>query len=148
GASAPARFIFDSENGDITAWSPNVPPSTQAQLVVSTPGAVYKGLAMATTRKHGTLIYAADFHDARIDVFDDHFAPVTLRSGFVDPNLPAGYGPFGIQQLDGRIYVTYAKQDETAHDDVPGVGLGFVDVYSANGRLIKRLVSQGNLNAP
>src|SRR6185312_10270748 len=146
---APARFIFDSENGDITAWSPNVPPSTQAQLIASTPGAVYKGLAMATTRRHGTRIYAADFHDARIDVFDDHFAPVTLRPGaFTDPNLPAGFGPFGIQQLNGRIYVTYAKQDEDAHDDVPGVGLGFVDVYSARGHLIKRLVSQGNLNAP
>ncbi len=148
GASAPARFIFDSENGDITAWSPNVPPSTQAQLVVSTPGAVYKGLAMATTRKHRTLIYAADFHNARIAVFDDRFAPVTLRGGFVDRNLPAGYGPFGIQQLGGRIYVTYAKQDEQAHDDVPGVGLGFVDVYDARGHLLKRLVSQGQLNAP
>ena len=149
GASAPARFIFDSENGDITGWSPNVPPSTQAQTVVSTPGAVYKGLAMATTRKHKTLLYAADFHGAKVDVFDDHFAPVTLPPGaFVDPNLPAGYGPFGIQQLGGRIYATYAKQDETAHDDVPGVGLGFVDVYDTRGHLIKRLVSQGLLNAP
>ncbi len=147
-ASAPAAFIFDSEAGQITAWSPRVPPPTQAQLVASTPGAIYKGLAIASTRKHGTLLYAADFHGAKIDVFDDAFRPVTLPGAFVDRGLPAGYGPFNIQELGGRLYVAYAKQDADAVDEVAGPGLGFVDVYNTKGRLLKRLVSQGNLNAP
>jgi uncharacterized protein (TIGR03118 family) len=147
-ASAPANFIFDSEAGLVTAWSQRVPPPTQAQTVATTPGAIYKGLAIATTRKHGTLLYAADFHGAKIDVFDDHFAPVTLPGAFVDRGLPAGYGPFNVQELAGRLYVSYAKQDANAEDEVAGAGLGFVDVYSTRGHLLKRLVSQGALNAP
>jgi uncharacterized protein (TIGR03118 family) len=147
-ASAPANFIFDSEAGQITAWSQRVPPLTQAQTVATTPGAIYKGLAIATTRKHGTLLYAADFHGAKIDVFDDRFMPLTLPGAFVDRGLPAGYGPFNIQELGGRLYVAYAKQDAEAEDEVAGAGLGFVDVYNTKGRLLKRLVSQGNLNAP
>jgi uncharacterized protein (TIGR03118 family) len=147
-ASAPARFVFDSEAGQITAWSPNVPPTTQAQTVATTPGAIYKGLAIAATRKHGTLLYAADFHGAKIDVFDDTFRPVTLPDSFVDRALPAGYGPFNVQELGGRLYVAYAKQDADAEDEVAGAGLGFVDVYNTRGKLLKRLVSQGQLNAP
>jgi uncharacterized protein (TIGR03118 family) len=147
-ASAPAAFIFDSEAGQITAWSPRVPPPTQAQPAANTPGAIYKGLAIASTRKHGTLLYAADFHGAKIDVFDDHFAPVTLPGAFVDRGLPAGYAPFNVQELGGRLYVAYAKQSADAVDEVPGAGLGFVDVYSTRGHLLKRLVSQGQLNAP
>jgi uncharacterized protein (TIGR03118 family) len=147
-ASAPARFIFDSEAGKITAWSPNVPPSTQAQLIATTPGAIYKGLALATTRRHETLLYAADFHGAKIDVWNDQFRPVTLPGAFVDRALPAGFAPFNVQELRGRLYVAYAKQDADAEDEVAGAGLGFVDVYNTKGRLLKRLVSQGNLNAP
>lgn len=146
-ASAPARFIFASEAGRITAWSPNVPPATQAQPEVTTPGAIYKGLAIAGTRK-GTRLYAADFHGAKIDVFDSTFAPVKVPGAFVDGSLPAGYGPFNIQELGGRLYVSYAKQDAAAKDDVAGAGLGFVDVFNTRGRFLKRLVSQGALNAP
>jgi uncharacterized protein (TIGR03118 family) len=147
-ASAPARFVFDSEAGQITAWSPNVPPATQAQVAATTPGAIYKGLAIAATRKHGTLLYAADFHGAKIDVFDDEFAPVTLPGAFTDRGLPAGYAPFNVQELGGRLYVAYAKQDADAEDEEAGAGLGFVDVYNTRGRLLRRLVSQGQLNAP
>jgi uncharacterized protein (TIGR03118 family) len=145
--SAPARFIFDSEAGQITAWSPNVPPATEARSVRTTPTAIYKGLAIADTPK-GALLYAADFHNARIDVFDEQFHPVTAAGGFVDPALPAGYAPFNIQELDGSLYVAYAQQDAQAEDEVAGAGLGFVDVYDTSGHLLKRLVSQGNLNAP
>ncbi len=149
-ASAPARFIFDSEAGQITAWSPNVPPATQAQPEVTTAGAIYKGLAIANAGKHkGTLLYAADFHGAKIDVFDSAFAAVTLPAGaFTDSALPAGYAPFNIQELGGRLYVAYAQQDADAEDEVAGPGLGFVDVYDTRGHLRKRLVSQGQLNAP
>jgi uncharacterized protein (TIGR03118 family) len=144
---SPALFIFDSEAGQITAWNPHVTPVTQAQSEVTTPGAIYKGLAIADTRK-GPRLYAADFHGAKIDVFDRQFAPVHRPGAFTDGALPAGYAPFNIQLLDGRLYVTYAKQDADAKDDVPGAGLGFVDVYDTQGRLLKRLISQGNLNAP
>jgi uncharacterized protein (TIGR03118 family) len=144
-----ARFVFDSEAGQITAWSPNVPPTNTAQSKVTTPGAIYKGLAFAVVKRKGPLIYATDFHNNRIDVFNGRFAPVTLRPGaFTDPNIPAGFAPFNIQQLNGLLYVTYAKQDADAEDDVPGPGLGFVDIYDVKGHLLKRLISQGNLNAP
>lgn len=146
--STAARFVFDSEAGRITAWSPNVAPTTTAQTKVTTPDAVYKGLAFASTRQ-GSRLYAADFHGAKIDVFDGTFAPVTLPPGrFTDSRLPAGYAPFNVQELGGRIYVTYAKQDAMAHDDVPGIGKGFVDVYNTRGQLRRRLIKRGQLNAP
>jgi uncharacterized protein (TIGR03118 family) len=147
GAQAPARFIFDSEAGQITAWSPMVPPSTEAQPEVTTPDAIYKGLAIAQT-PDGARLYAADFHGAKIDVFDEQFAPVQKAGAFTDPNLPAGYGPFNIQELGGRLYVAYAQQDANAKDEVAGAGLGYVDVYDTSGALLKRLISQGALNAP
>src|SRR5262245_37770093 len=148
GATAgPARFIFDSEAGTITAWSPTLSPNTSAVTAATTPDAIYKGLTLATGNR-GTLLYAADFHGAKIDVFDGHFKPVDLPGAFVDPNLPEGFAPFNIQEIGGRLYVAYAKQDENAEDEVAGPGLGYVDVYTAGGRLVKRLVSAGDLNAP
>lgn len=146
-ASAPARFIFDSEAGSITAWSPDVAPASAARTVVTTPGAVYKGLALAQTPNGGRL-YAADFHGAKIDVFDEHFARVNRAGAFSDASLPAGYAPFNVQELGGRLYVAFAKQDAQAQDEVAGAGLGFVDVFDTNGQLLQRLVSQGQLNAP
>jgi uncharacterized protein (TIGR03118 family) len=147
-ASTAARFIFDSEAGQITAWSPNVAPTTTAVSKVTTPGAIYKGIALAQTAQ-GSRLYAADFHNAKIDVFDGSFAPVTPAPGsFTDPNLPAGYAPFNVQLLGGRLFVTYAQQDANAEDDVAGPGKGFVDVYDTDGHLLRRLVSGGALNAP
>jgi uncharacterized protein (TIGR03118 family) len=142
---APARFIFDSEVGTITAWNPGT--GTTAQTVVPSSGAIYKGLAIAT-KGNDALLYAADFHGAKIDVFDESFAPVTAPGGFVDPNLPAGFAPFNVQEIAGKIVVAYAKQDEDAEDEVAGAGLGYVDVFDTSGHLLRRLISQGQLNAP
>jgi uncharacterized protein (TIGR03118 family) len=143
---APARFVFDSEAGTITAWNPGT--GTTAQTVVpNTTGAIYKGLALAGTGKDA-LLYAADFHNAKIDVFDTSFAPVTAPGGFVDPNLPEGFAPFNVQEIAGKIVVAYAKQDADAEDEVAGDGLGYVDVFDTNGHLLRRLISQGKLNAP
>jgi uncharacterized protein (TIGR03118 family) len=140
---APARFIFDSEAGTITAWN----SGTTAQTVVPSAGAVYKGLAIA--QKGSTaLLYAADFTGAKIDVFNSSFARVTAPGGFVDPNLPKGFGPFNVQEIAGRIVVAYAEVDPKTGDEVAGAHLGYVDVFDANGNLVRRLVSQGNLNAP
>jgi uncharacterized protein (TIGR03118 family) len=140
---APARFIFDSEAGTITAWN----SGTAAATVATTPGAIYKGLAIAS-KGGATMLYAANFHAGTIDVFNDSFAPVTVPGGFVDPNLPAGFAPFNVQEIAGRLVVAYAQQDADAEDEVAGPGLGYVDVFNANGHLLRRLISQGQLNAP
>jgi uncharacterized protein (TIGR03118 family) len=154
GASGPARFIFASEDGTISGWNPAVPPtvpppSKQAIVAVdnSAAGAIYKGLAIATTTA-GSLLYAADFHNGRVDVFDGAWAPVTTAGGFVDPNLPKGFAPFGIQTLQGRIFVAYAKQDADAEDEIAGEGLGAVDAYDTEGHLLARVATGEPLNAP
>ena len=140
---AAAHFIFDSEAGTITAWN----AGTQAVTEATTPGAIYKGLAIAS--KGGTtMLYAANFHAGTIDVFNDSFAPVTVPGGFADPNLPAGFAPFNIQEIAGRLVVAYAQQDADAEDEVAGAGLGYVDGFDTSGHLLRRLVSQGALNAP
>ena len=146
--SGPSRFIFASENGTISAWAPNV-DATHAILMVnnSASGSVYKGLALAANG-NGQFLYATDFHNSNIDVFDKDFKPATLACSFDDTKIPNGFGPFGIQNITGNIYVTYAKQDPDRHDDVAGKGLGFVDVFDANGCLIRRVVTRGQLNAP
>jgi uncharacterized protein (TIGR03118 family) len=148
GLSGPGRFIFAGEDGTISAWAPNV-DQTNAILAVdnSAQHSVYKGLALAANGQ-GNLLYAADFHNARIDVFDQTFHQVTLTDAFTDPQLPPGFAPFGIHSLQGNLYVTYAKQDAAAHDDVAGRGLGLVDVFDANGKLIRRVATGGRLNAP
>jgi uncharacterized protein (TIGR03118 family) len=149
-ASGPARFLFDSEAGLVTGWNPGVPPpppSTQAQVGAGVPDAIYKGLAIATTAA-GTFLYAADFHHARIDVFDSNFNRVLLSGSFADPAIPPGFAPFNVQELGGLLYVAYAKQDAAAEDEVAGPSLGFVDVYSTSGQLLRHLIERGQLNAP
>ncbi len=149
-AAGPARFIFASEDGIIFGWNPNVPaPGSTRGTVASDQsgrGAVYKGLAIAATAVDGFL-YATDFHNGAVDVFDSSFNHV-LQGSFRDPALPAGYAPFGIQNIGGKIYVTYALQDADAHDDVAGVGHGFVDAYDLAGNLLQRVTSRGRLNSP
>ena len=147
GNTGPALFLFSSEAGQITAW--NMAAGTSAQSVFTAPdGAIYKGLTLASTKKSGPLIYATDFHNGKVDVFDGSFAPVHMSGAFTDPNIPAGFAPFGIQEIGGFVVVSYAKQDADREDDVKGPGLGFVDVYTPTGSLVKRLISDGELNAP
>lgn len=150
GTSDPSRFIFATEDGVIAGWSPNVDPTNAIRAVdnSTSTGAVYKGLALSAGGR-GNLLYAADFFNNKIDVFDSSFKPVTLPSdAFSDSNLPAGFAPFGIQEINGDIYVAYAKQSDDRREDVTGQGLGYVNVFDPNGRLIKRVASQGALNAP
>jgi uncharacterized protein (TIGR03118 family) len=153
-ASGPARFLFATEAGTIRGWNsavpgPAPPSSTQTFVVAdrSQDGASYKGLAIAAT-PHGDGLYAADFHNARVDVFDSSGKLVTPPGAFVDPGLPSHYAPFGIQNVNGRIVVAYALQDEEAADEVAGPGLGFVSVFDTSGNFIARLASGGDLNAP
>jgi uncharacterized protein (TIGR03118 family) len=169
GQIGQAVFIWSTEDGFIEAWNPGVGmppppppllPSEQAFIVFdnstkgcngSTPdcGSVYKGLAIATTSRGETRIYATDFRNNRVDIFDDNFASLDLgEEAFDDDRLPHGYAPFGIAELGGHIFVTYAKQDVHKHDDVSGQGHGFVDEYDLDGRLLRRVASRGVLNSP
>jgi uncharacterized protein (TIGR03118 family) len=143
----PALFIFASEDGSISAWNNSLVPNTQAVVAVPSAGGSYKGLAI-DSKMTGTRLYAADFHNARVDVFGSDFSPVADATAFVDPDLPAGFAPFGIQTLGSRVYVAYAMQDAEAEDEVKGDGLGYVDSYDLDGHSLVRVASGGALNAP
>jgi uncharacterized protein (TIGR03118 family) len=146
--SGPAKFIFAGEDGGITGWSPAVNPN-EAFIAVdhSTDGAIFKGLAKGDA--HGqTYLYATDFHNGRVDVFDSSFTEQHWSGAFVDRHIPQGFAPFGIQNLNGKIYVTYAKQDADAEDDVAGSGNGFVDVFNTSGHLLRRFEHKDALNSP
>jgi uncharacterized protein (TIGR03118 family) len=154
-----AFFIVDSDSigttqspGEIAAWNGGasfvVEDSPTGGPGGTTPaGAVFKGLAISALPTAGPELFAADVANARVDVFNKDFAPVTTPTEFVDPYIPRGYAPFNVQALGKDIYVTYGKQNAAKTDVVPGAGLGFVDKYSANGVLLKHLVS-GGTNSP
>jgi uncharacterized protein (TIGR03118 family) len=162
--SGAAIFIFATEDGTIAGWNPavgggGVTPSTHAVLAAdnSASGAVYKGLAILNVPAGdplaaGNYIFATNFHANSLGVFDATFHPKTLPAGtFQDPQVAAGFAPYGIQTIGGNLYVTYAKQDSDQHDDVTGPGNGFVDVYSPAGVLLTRLGGGGlqtELNSP
>lgn len=143
----PARFIFVTEDGTISGWNPSVNATHAVLEVNNSASAVYKGVTMGNNGS-GNFLYAANFHDGTVDVFDKNFNPAHLSGSFTDPNLPSGYAPFDIQNIGGKLYVTYALQDAAKHDDMAGPGNGYVDVFDLNGNLVKRLVSKGPLNSP
>jgi uncharacterized protein (TIGR03118 family) len=154
GNSGSSLFLFDTENGTIDGWAPNVNPNGTSPSTVTEvarnngANAVYKGLAIAKSSV-GTTLYATNFRSGRVEAYDSTFTPVELPGGlFVDPKLSAGYGPFGIAVIMGKLYVSFAKQDATLHDDVAGPGHGFVDVFGMNGKFIHRLITRGALDSP
>jgi len=146
--SGPALFIFAGEDGTISGWNPTVdathavlPPSAD----LSATGAVYKGVALGSTTS-GNFLYATDFHDGFVQVFDSTFTPTAT---FTDPALTTlGFGPFGIANIEGNLYVSFAMQDADKHDDVAGPGLGYVDEFDTSGTLIRQFAAQGTLNSP
>src|SRR5690348_2832159 len=149
-----AIFIVDTDSvgsvqspGRIEAWNGGakfvVEDSPAGGPGGMTPkGAVFKGLAIANT-KAGPELFASDVANATVDIFNSKFAPVSAPGEFTDPRLPAGYAPFGIQALAGKIYVAYGKQNAQKTDVIPGNGFGVVDVYSVNGKLLHHLISNG-----
>ena len=154
GVSGPSRFIFATEDGTISGWNPTV-DQTHAILAVDRStvshggfvGAVYKGLAIA-----GNSIYATNFRFGTVEMFNSSF---NLVKSFTDSKLANTcplpnqcYAPFGIQNIGGNIYVTFAVQDAEHHDDVAGPAHGFVDVFDTSGNLIRRLILHGRLNSP
>jgi len=147
-ASGPSLFLFATEDGTIAGWSP---AANAAGAIIaadnSAEGAVYKGLAIATDGPQATL-FAANFRENSIDVFDTSFQRVNKPGSFSDPKIPADFAPFDVATLGGKLFVTYARQNGERHDDVAGAGNGYVDVYDLNGKLLNRLISGGVLNSP
>ena len=143
--SGSALFIFAGEDGTITGWNPNV-DATHAVMAkdLSTTNAVYKGLALGSTAS-GNFLYATDFRHGFVQVFDSSFNPTTT---FTDGSLPAGYAPFGIANIGGNLFVSFALQDAAMHDDVKGAGHGFIDVFDTSGNLLQQFAAQGTLNSP
>jgi uncharacterized protein (TIGR03118 family) len=149
GNSATAVFAWATEAGTVAAWSPKVLP-TQAVTAFDDQagGAIYKGLTAASANG-ANFWYATDFHNGKVDVFDASFQKVQLDGQFQDPNLAAGFGPFGIQAIGNDIFVTFAKQNATASAQVVGAGLGILDEFDTSGHFIKQIVGVGGtLNAP
>jgi len=145
-STARAGFIFVTQLGTVAAWNPNV-DMTHAIQVASTDGAVYTGAAIAGAADTPHL-YAANFAQARIDVFDRDFHLVSLSGNFTDPNLPTDYAPFNIANVGGQLYVAYAQVDPNTHEEMAGPGLGFVSEFNTDGTFVRRFTSNGELNAP
>src|SRR3984885_6126032 len=147
-----ALFIFDGEGGTIAAWAKD---SGATAVTAYDDGvanganhAVYKGLAIGAVGG-ATYLYATDLHNNKFDVFDTNFSkPAAMQGKFVDPNMPAGFVPFGIAAVNNQLYVTFAMQDQAMHDEITGAGLGYVDVFDFHGTLLNRFASAGPLNAP
>lgn len=144
GAAGPATFIFAGEDGIVSAWN-----STTGNAILtadrSSNDAVYKGIAMASNAG-ANFLYLTNFKQNGVDVFD---ASYHFVKSFTDPNIPAGYAPFGIQNIGGQLYVTFAKQKGPDNeDDDAGVGNGYVDVFNPDGTVLKRFASNGTLNSP
>jgi uncharacterized protein (TIGR03118 family) len=142
--SANARFIFATEGGTILGWAGGT--AATPEVDASPAGAVFKGLAIATTPA-GPRIFATDFHNGAVDVFDAAWQPVP-HAGFVDPFLPRHFAPFGIQAIGDHVFVTYAQQQAGSDDEAHGQGLGLVDEYDLLGHLVARVAQFGRLDAP
>ena len=140
----PSRFLFATTEGKIYGWNGVGTVSIEA---AETNGAIYLGLAIGSSGG-ANYLYAANFLAGTVDVFDKDFQLTTLAGDFTDPGLPGGYSPFGIQNLDGKIYVAYAKQNDDGDEEVAGEGFGYVDAFATDGTFIGRVASAGELNAP
>jgi len=164
GTTASSVFTFVTEDGTIVAWGPGISPDLPNDSFVvvdnstnptAATGAVYKGAAIAQMTAGGPFfLYVANIRSGRIEVYDTNFKPVNLggdndrSDAFLDRAIPEGFAPFNVQDVNGDLYVTYAKQNATKHDDVDFPGFGFVDKFSPTGKLLQRLEKGPWLNAP
>ena len=140
----PALFISASGDGSIAGWNVG---NTAIRMIDNAPGAAYSGITIAAFAGNNYL-YAANFAENKIDVYNKNWEKIMEQAAFNDPDLPAGYSPFNIQTIDGMIYVTYAKKNAQTGEEETGNGKGYINVFNPNGSLVKRFASQGKLNAP
>jgi uncharacterized protein (TIGR03118 family) len=145
----PGIFIACTEDGTISAWNPGVDLHTAVLKVDNSHfKAVYKGLTLANNGS-ANFLYVVNFHSGKIEVFDTNYAEVHLQGdSFKDPHIPGNYSPFNVQNIGGKLYVTFARRQNNKHDEVDGTGLGFVDVFTPDGVLTQRLESGWWFNAP
>ncbi len=147
-AGQPARFIFVTEDGTISAWNPAVNATNAVLMANYSSAAVYKGAALAANGA-ANFLYVANFRGASVDVFDTTFTKIAQPAGaFTDTTIPAGYAPFNVANINGNLFVSYAMQDPLKHDDVAGVGHGFVDIYNPSGTLLSQLEGGLWFNSP
>jgi uncharacterized protein (TIGR03118 family) len=159
-SGSAAHFIFVTEDGTVQAWAGGPSATIVADNSIkpdAANGAVYKGATIVEIDGK-EYILAANFRSGRVDVFDSTFKQVHLgnkggdgddsRDAFDDESIPEGFAPFNIQGIGPNIYITYAKQDAPRHDPVGGEGLGFVDVFTREGRRLQRLQHGPWFNAP
>jgi uncharacterized protein (TIGR03118 family) len=150
----PAVFLFATEDGTIAAWNPDAGNTAELPIDNSNNvangdaaldvGAVYKGLAIGMS-DNGPTLYAANFRHGTVDMFGPDFKQT---GSFTASDVPDGYAPFNVQVFDDKLYVTFAQQDDMKHDDVAGVGHGFVDVFNLNGKEIAQIGAGGKLDSP
>jgi len=144
--SAPSLFLWSTEDGTVSGWNPKVDPTNSVLMIDNSgSGAVYKGLARARDGSSNEFIFVTNFRAGVIEKYDTNF---TFVSSFTDSNLPAGYAPFGIENIGGKLFVTFAIQNAAKHDDVSGPGNGFIDVFDANGTRLQQFAANGTLNSP
>jgi uncharacterized protein (TIGR03118 family) len=148
-STGPSRFLFATQNGTIFGWNSSV-DATHALLAVdnSATGASYTGLTLGTDLSGRTFLYAANIHRGTIDIFDTQFHPVSFANAFHDPKLPAGFVPFNVQNIDGRLFVTYTHGENATNDVASWVGNGIVDVFDNSGDFLNRFATRGTLNEP
>ena len=146
-ASGKALFLFAGATGTISGWNPTVDFHHAIQVVNNFPQASYTGIALGTNSS-GTFLFAANFTQQRIDVFTSGFAPAGLPGSFADPQVPRTFAPFNIENIDGLLFVTYAKLNPNTGRDVPGAGNGYVAIFDTNGMLVRHVASQGLLDSP
>ncbi len=146
GNSQPAKFIWVSEDGTVSGWNPAVDPTNAIVAVKGKGDKIYKDVTMGMANGHNFL-FATNFHKGQVDTYDENFNLVKVNN-FNDPNLPRRFAPFGIRNINGQIYVTYAMQGPGEKDDVAGPGNGFINVFDTSGNFVRRLVSNGHLNSP
>jgi len=143
---APSTFIFDTLSGSIAGWN-GAQGTTAAAEFTATDGASFTGLAIGAVGA-STFLYAADFANGRIDVFNGSFLPATVAGTFSDPTLPAGFMPYNIQNVGGNLYVEYAKVDPVTHRAATTPNTGVVNVFNLNGQFVQRLATNTHLNSP
>src|SRR4029453_8833247 len=147
GVTHAAEYVFVSEAGTVSGWTPEIGNSAVNVVDNSASGAIYKGAAIVGKGTKAQLL-AANFHAGTIDVFDSNFQPVASAGAFTDPSLPAGFAPVNFQVIKDTVYVAYAQQDANARDEVSAPGNGVVAVFDSKGTFKSELAAGGVLNSP
>ncbi len=155
--SGPARFIFATEDGTISGWNPTADFANAILAVDDSAnaadglglGAVFKGIAEGNNGS-GNFLYVTNFRDGVVEMYDSsfHFVKSFTDSTITPDAASPGFAPFGIRNIGGKLYVTFAMQDDMRHDDVKGAGNGFIDVFDLDGTFLMQLATGGALNSP